>query len=366
MSEVLLSACLIVRNEEKYLPSCLASLVGLADELVIVDSGSTDGTIHIARDHGALLIFHTWRNDYSAARNAGLERASGRFILYIDADEEVWPEDAHALKEAIASDHHDAILMRVVSPLDGGAKSCIDVYPRVFRNYPGVRFRYRIHEQIWPALAAHSPRVLDSPLRILHHGYNQPTPILDKKRERNLEIALAVLAEEPNNGFYLYHAGFACLTLGRREEAQQWLERALRFSEPGMAQVAILNALGQTHYDDRNMAAATLALKSSTEICPEQFYGWALLADIELQSNRHEQAIVALERCLAVRTSRLNTDITPSRAILAMKLGLSQVLSHRPAEAKKWLEEALATGLPPEHEATARRYLPLAEKLRGA
>jgi tetratricopeptide (TPR) repeat protein len=363
----LLSACLIVKNEETFLPGCLASLAGLADEIVVVDTGSTDGSVAIARAHGAVLLEHEWRGDYAKARNVGLARATGRFILYIDADEEVFAEDRAPLREVIAGDGCDAILMRLVSPLFGTDKTAIDVYPRVFRNYPGVRFRFRIHEQIWPSLAPHRPRVLDGSFRILHHGYNQAKEILDKKRERNLDIALKVLADEPDDGFYLYQAGFACLTLGRLDEGLAWLERALRFTDPGPARVPILNAIAQAHYDAKRRELAVKAAEESTSVCADQFHGWALLADIHLQQQRHDRAMVALERCLAVKTSAINSDVTPSRAVLSLKLGLSQLLTHHPIEAQSTLARAIALGLEPDQRAMAERYLALADKMsRGA
>ena len=81
------SAALIVRNEEQFLEGCLRSLVDHVDEVVIVDTGSTDPSIEIAEHHGAKLHRFAWTGDFSAARNHGLDRCSGGWILYIDADE---------------------------------------------------------------------------------------------------------------------------------------------------------------------------------------------------------------------------------------------------------------------------------------
>lgn len=362
----LVSACLIVKNEERFLPGCLASLAGIADELVIVDTGSTDRTLAIAAEFGARVFHHAWNQDYAAARNVGLAEARGAFILYVDADEEVHAEDRHALRAAIASNAHDAILMRIVSPLYGGQLTSVDVYPRAFRNYPDARFRHRIHEQIWPSLAPHAPRVYDSPLRILHHGYAQSPDILNQKRHRNLEIALAELRDDPNNGFYLYQAGFACLTLGRPEEALRWLERSLRHTEPGAAQVPALNAIAQAHVDAKNATLAVPVLLESTKLCPLQFHGWGLLADIYLQSQRHADAAEVLARCLSVEKSSVPSDVAPSRPLLELKLGLALLVTHHPTEAEGHFRTALAGALPEEHRPTAERYLALAQRMTAA
>ncbi len=362
----LVSACLIVKNEERFLPGCLASLVGVADELVIVDTGSTDRTIAIAKEFGASVLHHEWQGDYAQARNVGLAKAKGKFILYVDADEELVAEDREPLREVLVSDRFDAILMRIVSPLYGGNNTSVDVYPRAFRNYPDARFQYRIHEQIWPSIAKYEPRVYDSSLRILHHGYAQNPDILLTKKQRNLDVSLAVLADDPENSFYLYQAGFASLTLGRAADALAFLARALVHTAPGTPRVPVLNAIAQVHSDAKNAALAIPILLESTKLCADQFHGWALLADLQLQSQHHAEAAVALQRCLAVKRSAIASDVTPSRAVLEFKLALALLVTHRPAEAEGYFVTALAQGLPAEHRATAERYLVLAQRMRAA
>lgn len=362
----LLSACLIVKNEERFLPGCLAALTGLADEVVVVDTGSTDATIAIAKEFGASVHHFSWSDDFSAARNASLAHATGRFVLYVDADEEVMAEDREPLRRALASDAYDAIFLRIVSPLFGSDKSSVDVYPRAFRRYPDVRFQYRIHEQIWPSLARHAPRVFDSPLRILHHGYTQSPEKLDNKRLRNLETALAVLRDEPENGYYLYHAGFSCLTLGRRAEALRWLELALAHTEAGTPRVPILNAIAQAHHDARDDARALPYLDESTRLCPDQFHGWGLLVDIHLQHGDHDRAVRALRCCLAVEKSALASDVSPARAVLELKLGLSLLLSRHPEEARHYLDAALAGTLAADLRAAGERYRALALRMRAS
>ncbi len=84
---LMLTLSMIVKNEEKYLEDCLKSVRGVADEIVIVDTGSTDHTIEIAQEYNAKLFHYTWINDFSAARNYALEKSTGDWVLYLDADE---------------------------------------------------------------------------------------------------------------------------------------------------------------------------------------------------------------------------------------------------------------------------------------
>src|SRR4029077_18021100 len=93
---MLLSAAIIVKDEADHLDACLSSLHGLVDEIVVVDTGSTDGSVAVAERHGAVVAHEPWRGDFSAPRNRSLDLATGDWILYIDADERVRGDVARA------------------------------------------------------------------------------------------------------------------------------------------------------------------------------------------------------------------------------------------------------------------------------
>ena len=80
---------MIVRNEETHLESCLASIVGQVDQIVVVDTGSTDKTLEIAWKYGALIVQRPWSEDFAVARNCALDHANSDWILYIDADSKI-------------------------------------------------------------------------------------------------------------------------------------------------------------------------------------------------------------------------------------------------------------------------------------
>src|SRR5262249_59148278 len=100
----LLSAAMIVRDEEAVLAGCLRSIRDVVDEIVIVDTGSTDRSIPIAQQFGARLFDHRWRDDFAEARNEALARARGRFILYIDADERLSSTSRSQMARLLADD----------------------------------------------------------------------------------------------------------------------------------------------------------------------------------------------------------------------------------------------------------------------
>ena len=101
ISNPTISLCMIVKDEEKFLPTCLESVKGYVDEIIIVDTGSTDRTIEIARRYNAKIYCHAWENSFSKARNYSLKYATGDWILILDADEEIERKDAYKLRNVI-------------------------------------------------------------------------------------------------------------------------------------------------------------------------------------------------------------------------------------------------------------------------
>ena len=191
----LLSACLIVKDEEAHLPRCLASLEDLADEIVLVDTGSIDATVEIAEAAGARISHEPWREDFAFHRNQAMDRARGRWLLIIDADEELVDTDAaetrHHLEHAPLP---PVLLVRNTLVYPDGHRFDL-VSPRVVCAESGIRFRYPIHEQ----LAVEDCRAALSNIRLLHHGYLSAEG-LAAKEGRNRRIAEAM--EETPHGLH--------------------------------------------------------------------------------------------------------------------------------------------------------------------
>jgi glycosyltransferase involved in cell wall biosynthesis len=134
---VLLSAALIVRDEATMLGDCLRSLRGLVDEILVVDTGSTDGTPDLAAGLGARIVTFPWQGDFAAARNEALARARGRWILYIDADERIGPVPPAERDRLLSDDSVVAYTVRF-RPRSGFTRYREH---RIFRNDPRIRFR---------------------------------------------------------------------------------------------------------------------------------------------------------------------------------------------------------------------------------
>ena len=212
---------LIVRNEEVHLCNCLNSLAGLVDDVVVVDTGSTDNTIAIARRAGARTGHFAWINDFAAARNHAIGLCRTPWALYIDADERIAPGCREPIRRLIDPQWMAAdILLR--------PKANYTRYrlTRLFRIDPRIRFHGAIHETLQYALAAISggAAVGLTALEIDHFGYEGD---LSRKHQRNLPLLERCAAEFPDRVFYWFHLTETLLGLGRYAEAHAASLRAV-------------------------------------------------------------------------------------------------------------------------------------------
>lgn len=214
------SLCMIVRNEEGHLDACLASVKGLFDEIVVVDTGSTDATKSIALAHGARVFDTPWRDDFSHARNESLRHARGRWIFWMDADERIPDVSRGPLGHLLRSlgNEDAAYLFRLMTPGPGGVATRDVLQVRLFKNDTRVRWEYPIHEQIGAAIERLDWEMRETGIPIVHIGYEVPGA-LPRKLERNLRILEKALAEDPENGTLLYHKATTLLDMGRAVES---------------------------------------------------------------------------------------------------------------------------------------------------
>ena len=220
---MLLSAALIVRDEQAHLGACLASLHGLVDQVVVVDTGSVDDTPAIARSHGAEVLEVAWRDDFAAARNRALEAADGDWILYIDADERLVADDelrrvlaGPAARHAVAG----LVLFRAATRWTPYREH------RLFRNRPDLRFHGAIHESVVGDIdrivADEGATVIEVPARIDHLGYDGD---LTAKRRRNLPMLETAVTRDPARAYLWFDLGLSRLGLGDAEGAERaWSE----------------------------------------------------------------------------------------------------------------------------------------------
>jgi glycosyltransferase involved in cell wall biosynthesis/Tfp pilus assembly protein PilF len=225
-----LSVCLITKNEERFLGQCLQSIRDLAHQIVVVDTGSTDRTVALAQEHGAEVHHFAWCDDFSAARNAALEHATGDWILVLDADEELAAKDREALRAHL----QDAAAIGWRLPLLNvgyEAVGCAYV-PRLFRNAPGLFFIGRVHEQIFGSVEVRRAEWgLENRLgeaTLLHHGYTSEVMQERKKVERNLALLEQAVLEQPDQPHLLMNLGLELSRSGREAEGLERYRQAFQ------------------------------------------------------------------------------------------------------------------------------------------
>lgn len=233
MSTPTLSLCMIVKNEEKYLEGCLQSVQGVVDEVIVVDTGSTDATVEIAERHGARVFHFPWIGDFAAARNVGLEQATSDWILVLDADERLLGESIPELGRLLQARDvagYSLVCENLVGSEAGGMSQHAPVF-RLFRNGLDIRFEGLIHEQAIPAAKRTGLATLASDVRIRHLGYLAEAVAQRDKRERNLRILERQATLTPTDPFARFNLAEGLKLLDRFDEAAGHYEKALELLE---------------------------------------------------------------------------------------------------------------------------------------
>jgi tetratricopeptide (TPR) repeat protein len=204
-----LSAALIVRDESRFIEGCLESLVGRVDEIVLVDTGSRDDTVEKARRFPVALYHFAWCDDFAAARNFALEKATQDWILYIDADERFQVPTPAMLRDVLADDRKVGWRLRFRPRLDWTPYAEL----RLFRNDPRIRFRgaihERMHEGIEAVMRADGLEIGDCDIALQHVGYEDDQ---SRKNPRNIPLLRDRLQRDPDHLYSLWHLG-QCLHL---------------------------------------------------------------------------------------------------------------------------------------------------------
>lgn len=230
-----LSVCMIVRDSSRTLDACLTSIKPWVDEMVVVDTGSTDDTVEIARNHGAKVYEFPWCDDFSAARNESLRHATGEWLLWMDSDDTIDAKNGRRLRELADRTHPPNVLGFVLqvhcphgSADDGEVAGVTAVdHVKLIRNHPEIRFEGRIHEQVLPAINRLSGEVEWTDIFVVHSGSDHSEDGQAKKLERDLRLLKLEEQERPYHPFTLFNLGMTYLELEEYPLARRYLERTI-------------------------------------------------------------------------------------------------------------------------------------------
>lgn len=266
-----ISLCMIVKNEEANLAECLASVADLVDEIVVIDTGSSDRTPEIARSFGARVFEAPWSDSFAAARNESLRHARRQWIFWMDADDRLDPPARAAfarLRSQLSHKFHGYVMKCLCLPDQAGVSTVVD-HIRLFRNDPAIRWKYRIHEQILPSIRRLGGEVTWTDVVIHHTGYQNPA-VKARKRERDLRLLKIENAENPDDPFTLFNLGQLHQDGGDWEQALACFERSLTLSHPTDSIVRKLYALiAQIHRNRSEPAKAIETCAKGRQIYPD-------------------------------------------------------------------------------------------------
>lgn len=338
---------MIVKNEEQLLERCLNSAQALVDEIIIVDTGSTDKTKEIAKKFTDKIFDFQWNDDFSAARNESLKHATKEWILVLDADEIINPEDHETIRTLVqqADKKVDGFVFErrdyTTDEKIRGAESVptFDTFVqqhdpqkliraqvrnplvRLFRNMPEIRFNNRVHELIEYSLKGH--RIEKTSVPIHHFECLRPADTLRKKQEWYAQLSEQKIQEKPDDAQAYYERATTVLSTSKKyEQACELLEKAVLLDETyGDAQLDLLYVyaklrrekeavllfekivkknpsaavyfnLGVLYYDTKQYAKALPLFANALKRAPENSHTQYLIGRLLMKQKKYTEAKV--------------------------------------------------------------------------
>ncbi|MBI2661516.1 glycosyltransferase [Candidatus Woesearchaeota archaeon] len=241
-----LTLCIITKNEEKYLEQCINSVKSIADEIVVVDTGSTDRTKEIAKAFNAKIIDFKWQDSFSAAKNEAISHATKEWILVMDADEVIEGNDLEKIKGAIKEPNGNSAFSLdqrsyIKEPFIGAIKNNSDFslakeYPffvshrlvRLFRNNLGLEFRHRVHELVEDSLREKSLKFSELDAVLHHFGSLKGEDFTREKAEMYKKLIFRQLEDNPQNPRYNFQAARMFLGEGNLTSALKYFENTAK------------------------------------------------------------------------------------------------------------------------------------------
>lgn len=350
MNRPTLSICMIVKNEESNLPECLDYVKKFADEVIIVDTGSIDQTVPIAKEYGVKLFHYAWNHDFAEARNVSIGYTNCDWMLILDADERITADNAERIKDAICDTEIDAYLVKLSSIISKG-KSVHEVKQitksyRLFRNFKGISFSGQVHEEISESLTKINANTKLSDIVIDHLGYAKDENAFQRKQQRNLELLKLQIEKEPENWYALYNIGQAYMLSGLFSEARRYLLKAIRTDTNLHSHTpTIYTNIGECLFKEGDYDEAIAYCKKSICLEPDQIVGYLILSRIYFAKKEYNMAIGPLEKIIKMQKNDIPdgtaVEISLEKALLQYNLGHCFFKTEKFDNAIKCLKESI-------------------------
>ncbi len=303
MPDISLSVCVITKNESRFIEACLRSVQQIATEIIVVDSGSTDNTLEIARSFKACIFSIEWQNDYAYARNVAISKCTADWIFFLDADE--YLENPVALAKLLNRTKNrrtGGFLMERTDIYRHKDNGLIIQYPvgmvRLFRNTLSFRYSGSVHEQINTSITSSGYRIdILKNAVIIHQVHMSDDAFLEKKQLRYLELINAELKKDNSNFWMHYQKAKTCWFLERKVEAKYVFSKIANDTDcpmvircSGFCNKAVL-LMEEGEFD-----AALLEVAKSLKLNPRQSLGMMVKGNIYYQKNEFKKSIRAFSK----------------------------------------------------------------------
>lgn len=287
---MIVTLCLIVRNEEHRLSECLESFSGLYSDLVVVDTGSTDATKAVAKNFGAKVYDFEWIDDFAAARNFALSKVTTPWVMVVDADDIISSETKRVLQDDLAKlpSHTLGVFLPYIYSTANKQAGFTTYLPRFWKVASGYQYTLPIHEY------------LDIPKEDIQRFVRLSHPIIHHKSQedfsksimRNLRILERAIKTNPQQSRLLFYLGRENKSLGNYKQAVSWYSKFVKVPDVSKDELnrAYLG-IGECYLKMSKIKSAKLAYQYAIKANPAFVEAYLQLGDIAIQGNQYKKAV---------------------------------------------------------------------------
>ncbi len=289
----LLTLIMIVRDEAALLPGFFKHHADLFDEMIVVDTGSDDESPQLIEDHGATLIRHSWQNDFSRARNLGLARATGQWLLLLDADEKLAARDFQLLRQFLQKAPAAVYMQKTINYFPGTGhlewQPVAGVYPQeesqqtgffearrigLFPRGKGIEFSGRVHESILPSAREIGLQIFQMEIPVHHYGYVLSSEINEKRQVRYRKLVALKLADNPEDWAAMLEMASIQLEDAQPDKAAELLHKLVKGPDEHPAVNRGRFLLARLRREDGHPDSARHLLRDSIAADPTFLFAW--------------------------------------------------------------------------------------------
>ncbi len=308
-----ISICMIVKDEEELLPTCLESVKDHVDEIIVVDTGSTDRTVEIATKYNAKIYHHEWENSFSKARNYSLKYATCDWILILDADEEIDGNDVSGLKSLLRQSDADLIYLQVFDKTMDGEIVSVSNSERLFRNHLGIHYEGIVHNTLKYKCGTET-----SSIKIYHYGYNLDEEKMERKFVRTSTLLRGQIKNNPHNPMPHHFLAIAFSSRNKYDECIEEALQAIKLFELNNIDTNVMlltcYTVSVAFYNKKDLVNAEKYALKAINLYPDYQDGHYILSSIYMRNKDYDKCVYATNKFLDL-VDRIKSNPTEAMQI---------------------------------------------------